>query len=60
MEHAEIVASMLAEIKNPNLKRMARPSARGDSHLALVSLLQRIRSRVSSPAKIEIRAARSS
>jgi hypothetical protein len=36
------------------------PSARGNSHLALVSLLQRIRSRVSSPAKMETRAARSS
>jgi hypothetical protein len=36
------------------------PSARGDSHLALVSPLQRIRSRVLSPAKMEIRTARSS
>ena len=33
------------------------PSARGDFHLALISLLQRIRSRASNPAKMEIRAA---
>ena len=33
------------------------PSARGEFHLALISLLQRIRSRASNPAKMEIRAA---
>lgn len=41
-------------------ERMARPVRKGDFRLALVSLLQRIRSRVLDPAKMEIRTARSS
>src|SRR5262249_10838029 len=38
-------------------ERMARPVRKGDLGPALVSLHQRIRSRVVSPAKMEIRAA---
>jgi len=39
------------------LERMARPVRKGDCRPALVSLHQRIRSRVVFPAKMEIRAA---
>jgi hypothetical protein len=39
---------------------MARPVRKGEFHLALVSLHQRIRSRAINPAKMEIRAARPS
>jgi hypothetical protein len=56
--HDVIVAERNVPISSLNV--WPAPSARGNSHLALVSLLQRIRSRVSSPAKMETRAARSS
>jgi len=51
---------MLAPFTSTEHERMARPVRKGDFRLALFSLLQRIRSRGFSPAKMEIRAAWSS
>ena len=48
---------MLAPNPSQHLERMARPVRKGDYRPALVSLRQRIRSRVVFPAKMEIRAA---
>jgi hypothetical protein len=59
------ICASVSQNRNPSAlsfvsrERMARPVCKGDFRLALVSLLQRIRSR-DSPAKMEIRAARSS
>jgi transposase len=51
---------MLASFTSTQLERMARPVCKGVWRSALVSLRQRIRSRGRTPAKMEIRAARSS
>lgn len=50
-------AKALAQRGPSTHERMARPVRKGDCRPALVSLHQRIRSRVVFPAKMEIRAA---